>query len=141
MDHILLEMELLYARGVEVSMNQLAKERKGHAGERMVKESLEKIVEFSYTLSDILREFEGTFVQSDFIIVHFNRLAILEVKNHCRNYELKNDEWYFSNGHKGSNPFHQLDRAKGLLAKFLKSKDICIPVWGYIVRTNEVSKL
>ncbi|ULG71197.1 nuclease-related domain-containing protein [Macrococcus brunensis] len=127
-------MELLHRRaGIDVK--SLERERKGVSGEKMVRE----LVDEKMVLEDVTLEIDGSIIQLDFVVIAEGRVTVLEVKHHSRDYVIRENSWYFNDGQKASNPFYQLERARGLMEKYLRQRGFRVPGWGFIVWTNSES--
>jgi hypothetical protein len=109
---------------------------KGYEGELKSDVWLKGLAEDWLILNDLLFEYRGSLFQIDTLIIAYEKMFLLDVKNFEGDHSIKEDKWYTSSGKPEKNPLHQLERCETLLKQLINELGYKIPVESYLIFIN-----
>lgn len=134
----LLIFKLLLAR-MDLSENDLSNytvRQKGYEGELKSDEWLKGLTDHWLVLHGLLLEYDGSKFQIDTLIIAYEKMYILDVKNYEGDHYLEGDKWTTKTIPNMKNPLHQLSRCEVLFRKLLFSLGYNYPVESYLIFNN-----
>lgn len=124
-------MEFSYEEGV--TYTNLVK---GYEGELKSDGWLRGLTDEWLVLNDLLLEYNGSKFQIDTLIIAYERIYLLDVKNFEGDHSIKEDKWYTPAGKPEKNPLHQLERCETLLRRLLHDLGFHFPIESYLIFIN-----
>jgi hypothetical protein len=131
-------LELVLNRFLNARMNFSENDKKhfwaiskGYEGEVRSDIWLLNLTDHWVVLHDLLLEYNQSIFQIDTLILAYEKVYLLDVKNFEGDYVVKDDKWYNPAGVLQKNPLHQLERCETLLNKLLHEL-------GYPLRLNPI---
>lgn len=134
----LLIFKVLLAR-MQLSENEISNYRvrqKGYEGELKSDEWLKGLNDHWLVLHGLLLEYDGSRFQIDTLIITYERIYILDVKNYEGDHYLEGDKWFTKTNPNMKNPLHQLSRCETLFRKLLLDLGYNYPVESYLIFNN-----
>lgn len=87
-------------------------------------------------LNDLLYETNHTIFQIDSLLVSFDKVYQIEIKNFEGDYYIEDDRWYSSNGIEIQNPLLQVERAESSLRRIFQAIGRKVPIESYLIFIN-----
>jgi hypothetical protein len=110
---------------------------KGYEGELKSDTWLRGLTEEWVILNDLLLEYNGSIFQIDTLIIAYEKIYLLDIKNYEGDHSIKDDKWYTPSGKIEKNPLHQLERCETLLQRLLHDLGFNnIPIESYLIFIN-----
>nr|WP_263328449.1 nuclease-related domain-containing protein [Neobacillus sp. Marseille-Q6967] len=109
---------------------------KGYEGELRSDEWLQGLTDQWLVLHGLLLEYNGSKFQIDTLIIAYEKIYILDIKNYEGDYYLDGDKWYKKTNSNLKNPLHQLIRCQTELRKLLQSIGYNYPIEAYLIFNN-----
>lgn len=109
---------------------------KGYEGEVRSDIWLLNLTDNWLVLHDLLLEFNQSIFQIDTLIIAYEMIYLLDVKNFEGDYVVKDDKWYNPAGVLQKNPLHQLERCETLLEKLLHELGYHFTIDSYLIFNN-----
>jgi hypothetical protein len=109
---------------------------KGYEGEVRSDIWLSGLTDEWLILNDLLLEYNGSTFQIDTLIIAYEKIYLLDVKNFEGDYVVKDDKWYNPAGVLQKNPLHQLERCETLLKKLLHELGYHYTIDSYLIFNN-----
>lgn len=110
--------------------------KKGYEGEVRSDIWLQNLTDSWLVLHDLLLEYNQSIFQIDTLIIAFEKVYILDVKNFEGDYNVKDQKWYNPAGVLQKNPLHQLERCETLLNKLLLELGYQYTIETYLIFNN-----
>ncbi|MBY0148076.1 nuclease-related domain-containing protein [Neobacillus niacini] len=110
--------------------------KKGYEGEVRSDTWLKNLTDSWLVLHDLLLEYNQSIFQIDTLIIAYEKVYILDVKNFEGDYAVKDDKWYNPAGVLQKNPLHQLERCETLLNKLLLELGYPYTIESYLIFNN-----
>jgi hypothetical protein len=109
---------------------------KGYEGELKSDAWLKGLADDWLILNDLLFEYRGSLFQIDTLIIAYEKIFLLDVKNYEGDHSIKEDKWYTPSGKPEKNPLHQLERCETLFKQLSNELGNKIPVESYLIFIN-----
>ncbi len=109
---------------------------KGYEGELKSDVWLKGLADDWLILNDLLFEYRGSLFQIDTLIIVYEKIFLLDVKNFEGDHSIKEDKWYTPSGKPEKNPLHQLERCETLFKQLSNELGNKIPVESYLIFIN-----
>lgn len=109
---------------------------KGYEGELKSDFRLRDLTDEWLVLNDLLLEYNGSKFQIDTLIIAYEKIYLLDVKNYEGDHSIKGDKWHMPSGKPEKNPLHQLERCETLLIRFLHDLGFHFPIESYLIFIN-----
>lgn len=109
---------------------------KGYEGEVRSDIWLLNLTDDWFVLHDLLLEHNQSAFQIDTLIIAYEKIQLLDVKNFEGDYVVKDDKWYNPAGVLQKNPLHQLERCETLLEKLLHDLGYHFTIDSYLIFNN-----
>lgn len=109
---------------------------KGYEGEVRSDIWLLNLTDNWLVLHDLLLEYSQSTFQIDTLIIAYEKIYLLDVKNFEGDYVVKDDKWYNPAGVLQKNPLHQLERCETLLKKLLHDLGNHFAIESYLIFNN-----
>jgi hypothetical protein len=106
---------------------------KGYEGEVRSDIWLLNLTDDWFALHDLLLEHNQSTFQIDTLIIAYEKIHLLDVKNFEGDYVVKDDKWYNPAGVLQKNPLHQLERCETLLKKLLHDLGYHFTIDSYLI--------
>jgi hypothetical protein len=87
-------------------------------------------------LHDLLLEYSQSIFQIDTLIIAYEKIYLLDIKNFEGDYVVKENKWYNPAGVTQKNPLHQLERCETLLEKLLHQLGFKLTIDSYLIFNN-----
>ena len=136
-------MELLILKELKVRMVFNESEEltyftveKGYEGELRSDFWLKGLTNNWLILNHLLFDYRGSLFQIDTMIIAFEKIYLLDVKNFEGDYSVKDDKWYNPADILQKNPLHQLERCETLLKKLLHELGYHFSIDSYLIFNN-----
>lgn len=110
--------------------------KKGFEGEQKSDVWLENLTDEWLILHDLLLEYNHSKFQIDTLIIAYEKVYILDVKNYEGDYYIEGDKWYTQSKTEQRNPLHQLNRCETLLRKLLLNLGYHYSIESYLIFIN-----
>lgn len=120
----------------EKEITNYAVRQKGYEGELKSDEWLKGLTDQWLLLHGLLLEYDGSKFQIDTLIIAFERIYILDVKNFEGDYFLEENKWYTKTNPNVKNPLHQLSRCEILFRKLLLDLGYNYPIESNLIFIN-----
>lgn len=117
--------------------------QKGYAGERKFHQILRELLSsHCIVLFDLLLESNGTTFQIDCLLIFYDTVFLIEIKNFEGDFYINGDNWYaVATKNEIRNPLLQLERSEFLLRHFLQKHKYNFVVKPYVVFVNNAFTL
>jgi hypothetical protein len=110
--------------------------KKGYEGEVRSDIWLQGLTDSWLVLHDLLLEYNQSIFQIDTLIITYEKIYLLDVKNFEGDYVVKDEKWYNPAGVLQKNPLHQLERCETLLNKLLLELGYQYTIESYLIFNN-----
>jgi Nuclease-related domain len=110
--------------------------KKGYEGEVRSDIWLQGLTDSRLVLHDLLLEYNQSIFQIDTLIITYEKIYLLDVKNFEGDYVVKDEKWYNPAGVLQKNPLHQLERCETLLNKLLLELGYQYTIESYLIFNN-----
>lgn len=131
----LLIFKMLLAR-MDLSENDHANyvvRQKGYEGELKSDEWLKGLTDHWLVLHGLLLKYDGSEFQIDTLIIAYEKIYILDVKNYEGDYFFDGEKWFTKTNPNMKNPLHQLERCETLFRKLLLKLGYNYPIESHLV--------
>ncbi|WP_040206711.1 nuclease-related domain-containing protein [Neobacillus jeddahensis] len=132
-------MSFLHARMIlpEKEVNNYLNLVKGFEGEQKSDTWLEELSKDYLIVHDLLLEYNHSKFQIDTLLIAYEKIYLLDVKNYEGDYCAEGDKWNKLTPKKEiKNPLHQLDRCETLLRALLTNLGYRYPIESYLIFIN-----
>ncbi|MEH6991369.1 nuclease-related domain-containing protein [Neobacillus drentensis] len=109
---------------------------KGYEGEVRSDIWLVNLTDDWLALHDLLLEYNQSTFQIDTLMIAYEKIHLLDVKNFEGDYVVQDDKWYNPAGVLQKNPLHQLERCETLLKKLLLELGYHFTIDSYLIFNN-----
>jgi hypothetical protein len=109
---------------------------KGYEGEVRSDIWLLNLTDNWLVLHDLLLEYNQSIFQIDTLILAYEKIYLLDVKNFEGDYVVQDNKWYNPAGVLQKNPLHQLERCETLLNKLLHELGYLFTIESYLIFNN-----
>jgi hypothetical protein len=128
-----LKARMVFSESEELTYFTVAK---GYEGELKSDDWLKGLADDWLILNDLLFEYHGSAFQIDTLIIAYEKIYLLDVKNFEGDHSIKEDKWYTPSGKPEKNPLHQLERCETLFKQLSNELGNKIPVESYLIFIN-----
>lgn len=130
--------QILLARGklTEDDMSTYVVRKKGYEGELKSDEWLKDLSSNWLVLHGLLLEHNGSRFQIDTLVIAFEKIYILDIKNYKGDYYIEGEKWKTKTNENMKNPLHQLSRCVTLFRNLLLDLGYNYPDESYLVFIN-----
>lgn len=109
---------------------------KGYEGEVRSDIWLLNLTDNWLILHDLFLEYNQSIFQIDTLIIAYEKIYLLDVKNFEGDYVIKDNKWYNPGCVPQKNPLHQLERCETLLNKLLQELGYHFTIESYLIFNN-----
>jgi hypothetical protein len=135
--------ELTILRFLNARMDLSAKDlnhylnlEKGFIGEKNFDRSIENFFNDWLIINDLLLEYNNNFFQIDSVLISYETIYLIDVKNFEGDFYLNKDLWYTISNNEIKNPLEQLKRCESLFRRFIQNFGFNYSIDSHLVFIN-----